>query len=205
MTVSPARRRVTPAPCRPDADPPPIIRHPPRTTAGPEPTDKRRSRFRRRSGPGGPGRRPSRSGRAGMAGRARDEPARSPARPDAPIRRPSLTRAGASRADRADHGPSGSGPVSGSSRSHPAGEAIAHPADPIRRPTSPRDGSGPLLESAPRRSAGDRARTEAGRRRIGGSGSDRSPRAGRSRRRAGPTGRRGSPDRPDGGGAAVEV
>ena len=54
----------------------------------------------------------------------------------------------------------------------------------------------PRLESAPRRSVGDPARTQTGRSRIGESASDRSPRAGRSRHRAGPTGKAsGRPDR----------
>ncbi len=49
---------------------------------------------------------------------------------------------------------------------------FGHPIRPVRRPRSPRDGPGPLLASAPRRSAGDPARTETGRRRIGESGSN---------------------------------
>ena len=60
-------------------------------------------------------------------------------------------------------------------------DRLVNRSDPVRRPISPRDGSGPLLESAPRRSAGDPARTETGRRRSGKSASNRSPVAGRSR------------------------
>ena len=83
---------------------------------------------------------------------------------------------------------------------------FGRPNRPVRRPTSPRDGSGPLLASGRRRSAGDRARTETGRRRIGNrdrmrpvrpSGVARPDRlvtfgaVGRRCRRAGPTGGRG--------------